>query len=115
MNARRGSSSSPNASLLTWWKTRLLVEIGRTFEPTRSGTGGFARSRQAHASGEVLPFIRTLLQTLHHGSQARLRTCPGVLGDRGLCLLRFQIGQQKGRIQVALHRPYSAGTRVPAL
>jgi hypothetical protein len=74
-----------------------LVGIGRTFEPTRSGTGSpFVRSRQAHASGQVLPFIRTLLKLLHHGSQARFRTFPDVLGDRGDGLFRFQVGQQEG-------------------
>ena len=69
--------------------------ISRTFKPTRSGTGSFARSQQAHASGQSLPLIRTLLQPLHHGSQARFRTFPDVLGDRGDRLFRFQVGQQE--------------------
>jgi len=79
------------------------VGIGRTFEPTRSGTGSFARSHEAHASGQDLPFIRTLLEILHHGLQARLRTFPDMLGDRGLCLPGFQVGQQESRVEIALH------------
>jgi hypothetical protein len=45
--------------------------------------------------GQVLPLIRALLQLLHHGSQARLRTFPDVLGDRGDVLFRFQVGEQE--------------------
>ena len=94
-----------------------MVGIGRTFEPTRSGTGSsaFASSHYAHASGQRLPLIRTLLKSLHHGSQARLRTFPDVLSDGGLCLLGFQVGQQKSRIQITLHRPTPTFTGVPAL
>src|SRR6202140_1834079 len=90
---RGGSCCSPNVSLFSIRKTRLLVGIGSTFEPTRSGTGSFSRSRQAHASGQFLPLIRTLLQTLHHGSQARLRTFPDRLVPRGQRLLRLQVGK----------------------
>ena len=91
--------------------------IGRTFEPMRSGTGSSAgaSSHQAHASGQEMSLIRTLLEILHHGSQARLRTFPDVLGDRGVCLLRFQVGEQESRVQVTLHRPKTAGALVPAL
>ena len=89
--------------------------IGRTFEPTRSGTGSFSRSRQAHASRQVLPLIRTLLKPLDHGSQARLRTFPHLVGDRRDGLVGFQMSQQEGRVQIALHRPQSAGTRMPPL
>jgi hypothetical protein len=110
-----GSCCSPTVSGLSRRRNRLLVEIGRTFQPTRSGTGSFARSRHAHASGEWLPFIRTLLQILHHGSQARLRTFPDVLGDGGCCLLRFQVGNQEGRIQITLHWSQPALTTVPTL
>src|SRR5260221_10062756 len=100
---RGGSCSSPNASGRSRRRNWLLVGIGRTFEPTRSGTGSsFVRCRQAHASGQVLPLIRTLLKGLHHGSQARLRTFPDVLGDGGLCLLWFKVGQQEGRVEIAL-------------
>src|ERR1700686_3771151 len=112
---RGGSCCSPNVSLFSIRKTRLLVGKGSTFEPTRSGTGSFARSRHAHASGQFLPLIRTLLQTLHHGSQARLRTCPDRLVDRGKRLLRFQVGQQESRIQITLHWSKSTRTCVPAL
>ena len=92
-----------------------MVGIGRTFEPTRSGTGSFARSRHAHALGQGLPLIRTLLQILHHGSQARLRTCPDLLGDGGDGLLWSQVGQEEGRVQIALHRSQPACAGMPAL
>jgi hypothetical protein len=46
-----------------------------------------------------MPLIRTLLQSLHHGSQARLPAQPGtfpdVLVDRGNGLLRFQVGKPR--------------------
>jgi hypothetical protein len=89
------SCYSPTVSGLTRRGNRLLVRIGRTFEPTRSGTdsSALASSHYAHASGQFLPLIRTLLEFLHHGSQARLRTFPDVLVDGGLCLPRFQVGQ----------------------
>ena len=90
---RGGSCCSPTVSLFSIRKTRLLVGIGRTFEPTRSGTGSFARSRHAHALGQGLPLIRALLKLLHHGSQARLRTCPDLLGDGGDGLLWSQVGK----------------------
>ena len=89
-----GSCSSPTVSGLSRRRNRLLVEIGRTLKPTRSGTGSsLVRCRQAHALGQVLPLIRTLLQILHHGSQARLRTCPDLLGDGGDGLLWSQVGK----------------------
>ena len=112
---RGGSCCSPNVSLFSIRKTRLLVGIGRTFEPTRSGTGSFARSRHAHALGQGLPLIRALLQILHHGSQARLRTCPDLLGDGGDGLLWSQVGQEEGRVQIALHRSQPACAGMPAL
>src|SRR5260370_38243070 len=103
------SFSSPHVSGLSRRRNRLLVEIGRIFKPTRSGTGSsvFASSLYAHASGQVLPLIRTLLKRLHHGLQARLRTFPDRLGDRGDRLLRFQGGQQESRVEVTLPRPES--------
>ena len=88
---------------------------GRTFKPAYSGTGSFARSQQAHASGQTLPLIRALLESLHHGSQAGLRTLPVVLGDRGNCLFRFQVSEQEGRVQITLYWPTSAFAGVPAL
>jgi len=91
------------------------VGIGRTFEPTRSGTGSHPIGQQAHASGQVLPLIRTLLQSLHHGSQARLRTFPGMLGDRGDDLFGFKVSQQEGGIEVALHRPTSTRAGMKSL
>jgi hypothetical protein len=114
---RGGSCYSPTVSGLSGRRNRLLVEIGRTLKPTRSDTGSsaFASSHYAHASGQVLPLIRTLLKLLHHGLQARLRTFPDRLGDRGDRLLRFQVGQQESRVEITLHRPESARTLVPAL
>ena len=44
-------------------------------------------------------------QPLHHGSQARLRTFPDGLGDRGDNLLWFEVGQEEGRVQIALYWP----------
>ena len=92
---RGGSCYSPIVSGRPRRNNRLLVGIGRTFEPTRSGTGSLARRRQAHASGQFLPLIRTLLQILYHGSQARLRTFPHVVVDRGKSLLPFQVGKPR--------------------
>src|SRR6266567_2196500 len=94
---------------------KLLLRIGRTFEPTRSGTGSFPRSQHTHASGQGLPVIRTLSQPLDHGSQARLRTFPHMAGDRGDILFGFEVGEQEGRVQVALHGPTAAFALVPAL
>src|SRR5215470_7058057 len=103
---RGGSCYSLNASGRSRRRNRLLVGIGRTFKPTRSGTGSFAGSQQAHALGEWFPFIRALLQALHHGSQARLHAHPGTFphmaGDAGDSLLRFQVGKQEGRVQISL-------------
>ena len=96
---RGGSCYSPNASGRSLGMNRLLVGIGRIFKPTRSGTGSFARSHHAHASGQDLPFIRTLLENLHHGSQARLRTFPDMLGDRGFYLPRFKVGKPGSRVR----------------
>jgi len=81
----------------------------RTFRPTRSGFG------DAEASGQGLPFIRTLLQNLYHGLQARFHTCPLVVGDRGNGFWWGQIGQQACGVQVTLHRPNPALARVPTL
>lgn len=83
--------------------------IGRTLKPTRSGTGSFSRSHQTHASGQNLPLIRTLLQGLHHGLQARLRPCPVRLADGGFRMLRFEIGQQEGGVEIALHGSTATG------
>src|SRR5258708_1489184 len=61
----RFQSSSPERE--SW----LLCGFASTFGPTRSGTGN------AHASGQALPLIRTLLDTLVCEPQPRLRTSPG--------------------------------------
>src|SRR5260370_34943289 len=92
-----GSCSSPTVSGLSRRRNRLLVEIGRTLKPTRSGTGSsaFASSHYAHASGQVLPLIRTLLKLLHHGFQARLRPFPDRLGGGGGAFRSCQRGRAK--------------------
>src|SRR5260221_4727441 len=82
-----------------------------TFGPTRSGTG------DAHASGQALPLIRTLLDTLVCKPQARLRTFPGndILGTRGDGICWIKVSGQERRIQITLHRANSARALVPAL
>lgn len=92
-----------------------MLSVDRTFQPTRSGTGSFSRSHQPHASGQGLPVIRTLLQTLDHGLQARLRTFPDGLGDRGGVGLQVEKRQQEGRVQIALYWSDAALALVPAL
>src|SRR5260221_7858523 len=59
-----------------------------TFGPTRSGTG------DAHAPGQALPVIRTLLDPLVCEPQARLRTFPGndILGTRGDGVCWIKVG-----------------------
>src|SRR6266849_5542156 len=85
------------------------------FEPTRSGTG------MTHASGQALPLIRTLLDTLVCEPQARLPAHPGtfpgndILGTRGKRFCWIKVGGQKRRIQITLHRTHSARALVPAL
>ena len=59
--------------------------------------------------------MRALLEPLYHGSQARLRTFPDGLGDRGDNLFWFEEGQEEGRVQIALHSSKAARTGVPAL
>lgn len=68
---------------------KLLSWVFKNFEPTRSGSG------DAKASRQWLPLIRTLLQSLHLGSQAQFRTFPIFQGDGGDGVFRFQIGQQE--------------------
>src|SRR5260221_1267321 len=79
--------------------------------PRRSGTG------DAHASGQALPLIRTLLDTLVCEPQARLRTFPvnDILGTRGDGVCWIKVGGQERRIQITLHRANSARALVPAL
>src|SRR5260221_13357829 len=90
----------------------LLCRFASTLGQTRSGTG------DAHASGQDLPLIRALDDSLVCCPQARLRTFPGndILGTRGneICCW-IEIGCQKRGIQVALHRPDATGALVPAL
>jgi len=90
---------------------RLLCGFASTSRQTRSGSG------TAKASGQDVPLIRALVYSLVCCPQARFRTFPGndVLGTRGDGIYWIKIGCQKGRVQVALHRPNSTGTGVPAL
>jgi hypothetical protein len=62
-----------------------------------------------------LPRIRTLLDILYCCPQARLRTFPGILGNRGDKRSWVKIGSQKGRVQIALHGPDATGALMPAL
>src|SRR5437879_2228944 len=70
-----------------------------------------------HASGQALPFIRTLLYSLVCEPQARLRTFPGndILGTRGDGFCWIKVGGQKRCIQITLHRTNAARALVPAL
>ena len=89
-------------------EARLLLDVDKTFEQTRSGTGN------THALGQNLPRIRALDDCLSCCPQARLRTLPEILGNRGKEGLHIQMRRQKRGVQVALHRPNATGTHVPA-
>ena len=79
---------------------QLLCHFAQTLGQTRSGT------RDTHASGQDMPFIRALDNSLVCCPQARLRTFPGtdILGTRGDGFCWIEVGSQKRRIQVTLHR-----------
>src|SRR5260221_14579432 len=78
----RFQSSSPERESGLWGG------FASTFGPPRSGPG------DAHASGQALPLIRTLLDTLVCEPQARLRTFPGndILGTRGDGVCWIKVG-----------------------
>ena len=80
----------------------------KTSGQTRSGTGN------THALGESFPRIRTLLYLLYRCPQARLRTFPGGLGNRGNERSGIKMGHQERGVQIALHRPNAALTLMPA-
>lgn len=88
---------------------KLLSWVFKTFEPTRSCSGNTKASRQD------LPLIRTLIQSLHLGSQARLRALPRFGGDGGNEVFGVQKGQQAGAIQVPLGWTDATGAVMPAL
>ena len=90
-------------------EARLLPEVDKTLGQTRSGTGN------THTLGQDLPRIRTLDGCLYCCPQARLRTLPGFLGNRGKEGLEIEMRGQKRRVQVALHRTNATGTPVPTL
>ncbi len=81
----------------------------KTSGQTRSGSG------DTKALGRNPPRIRTLLDILYRCPQARLRTFPAILGNRGGKRSWVKIGRQKCRVQIALHGPYAAGTLMPTL
>jgi hypothetical protein len=104
-------SSRPRRSENDW----LWCGFASTFGQTRSGTG------DAHASGHDLPLFRALGGSLVCCHQARLPAHPGTFpgndipGTRGERICWIEIGGQKRRVQVALHRPDAARALVPAL
>ena len=71
-------------------EARLLLDVDKTFEQTRSGTG------HTHALGQILPRIRALDGGLYRCPQARLRTLPGSLGKRGKEGLHIKMCRQPG-------------------
>ena len=89
-------------------EARFLLGADKTLGQTRSGTGN------THALGQDLPRIRALDGCLSCCPQARLRTLPDLLGKRGKEGLHVEIGRQKRRVQVTLHRPNATGTHMPA-
>ena len=90
---------------------QLWCGFAPTLGQTRSGTG------DAHALGHDLPLFRTFFDSLVCCPQARLRTFPGndILGTRGDGLCWIEMGCQKGRIQIALHRPDATGALMKPL
>ena len=70
-------------------EARLLLDADKTFGQTRSGTGN------THALGQDLPRIRALDGGLSCCPQARLRTLPGSLGNRGKEGLHVKMRRQK--------------------
>ena len=68
-------------------------------------------------SAHDLPLIRALGGLLVCCPQARLRTFPGndILGTRGDGFCWIEVGSQKRRIQVTLHRPDTARALVQPL
>ena len=77
-----------------------MCGLTRTARPTRSGSG------DTKASGQKLPLIRTLFESLVCGPQARFRTfpIPKVVGTRGGRICWIEIGDQKGRVEIPLDR-----------
>ena len=90
-------------------EARRLLDVAKTFEQTRSGTG------KTHALGQDLPRIRALDGGLYRCPQARLRTLPEVLVKRGKEGLHIKMRRQKRGVQVTLHRPNATRALVPAL
>src|SRR2546427_196943 len=81
----------------------------KTLRQTRSDSG------DTKAVGQSLPRIRTFLNVLYRCPQARLRTLPGLLGNRGDLSSEIKARGQEGRVEVALHWPNPAVTLMPAL
>ena len=87
---------------------QLLMVARKTFGQTRSGTGN------THALGQNFPRSRTLVDILYCCPQARLRTFPGGLGNRGDESSEIKMGRQERGVQIALHRLNAALTLMPA-
>src|SRR5207248_1851417 len=88
--------------------TELLRVACSTSGQTRSGTG------HTHALGESFPRIRALNDILHCCPQARLRTLPFLLGNRGDKGSQIKMAGQKRRIEITLQWPNAAGALMPA-
>src|SRR5436190_16987194 len=88
---------------------QLLMVARKTFGQTRSGTGN------THALGQNFPRSRTLVDILYCCPQARLRTLPVPLGNRGDKGCAVEMGCQERRVQVTLDRPDAACTLMPPL
>ena len=65
--------------------------------------------------GKTCPSHATLVDILYCCPQARLRTFPGGLGNRGDESSEIKMGRQESGVQIALHRPNAAFTLMPAL
>src|SRR5262249_41649986 len=65
--------------------------------------------------GKTCPaFARWMVASIA-AQPSRLRTLPGLLGNRGNKGLEIQMRRQKRRVQVTLHWPNPTGTRMRAL
>ena len=62
---------------------RLLVGIGRTLSRRAPARAALREADTPMLRGKCCPSFARCCRSLHHGSQARLRTFPDWLGDRG--------------------------------
>jgi hypothetical protein len=82
---------------------------GKTSRQTRSGSG------YTKALRESFPRIRTLLDILYCCLQARLRTFPLFMGNRGHMSSEVKMDGKKSRIEITLHWTNAAFTVMPTL